>query len=260
MTNKVILIFVLTIFFSFCKEKNSLKNMEVVEKNLVLNGSFRGDSLINGIVKYYSGNGHLKELTHYSNGKKDGPSLKYFESKIVSDSCSYSNGLLHGNQYKFDSMHNLTFQYFYFNGKSLGANCFYKDGKPYIFVYRNFENNPLFRCSYDSTGKIFRFGGEIINSNTYRSNSSDSNSVGIFSYFIYPPTVSVKYSLGLIEDKTDLKRELIQFNTEKVFFDSILPLPESKWNYYLAADYNDSQNNFHEYYITVLKHNLSTSK
>ena len=153
----------------------------------------------------------------------------------------------------FDSARNLIYRDYYFNGNRIGDQIFFRSKKIYKYVFSNFENRSLYEAYYDSSESVKKFGGEIINATLYDGSKDGIQKTGVFSYFIHPPKVNVVYTIGLIEDKTNQKKEIALIDNERVFIDTLMNEPLPGWFYYVAADYNDYRNNYNKVYITVLK-------
>jgi hypothetical protein len=211
------------------------------------------DTVMHGVAKYFALTGYLESKITYKNGIKDGPAINYYPNGGLWDSSYYVNGLKCGSHFVFDSLGRLVYQDFYFNGHRLGGQVFYQNSKLKKYVFSNFEKLQLYEGLYDSVGSLFRYGGEIVNANLYYAQKDGVPGIGVFAYFLNPPNVDIKYTIGLIEDKTDDKKELAVYYKKGEFIDTIMEEPHLGWNYYVAADYNDSINKYHKIFLTVLK-------
>lgn len=240
--------------FVGCKsDKSGVKIKKIDLHNRIIEAPFIDDSVMHGLAMYYTYKGSLESKITYKNGVKNGLAVNYYPNGSLWDSGYYVNGLKHGHHFVFDSLGSLVYQDYYFNGHRLGGQVFFLNSKLSRYVYSNFEKEQLYEGLYDSVGSIYRYGGEIVNANLYYAKKDDKQGVGIFSYFLNPPNVDIEYSIGLIENNTNKKRELVRFYKSREFIDTIVDLPLPGWYYYVAADYNDTSNSYRKIFLTVLK-------
>jgi antitoxin component YwqK of YwqJK toxin-antitoxin module len=247
----LILFSLLFITFSCSKKGKEFKRKDI--NNRIVEGYFINDTIYDGVIKYYTYTGYLEGKATFQNGIKNGFAINYYPNGNIWDSSFYMHGLRNGYHYVFDSFKNLTYRDFYFYGHRLGEQIIYKNGKISKYVFSNFEKQQLYEGLYDSSEILFRYGGEIINASLYKATKDAIPSFGVFSYFLNPPHVNIKYSLGVIEEKTEYRKELIIFNNGRVFTDTILAEPTPGWNYYINADYNDTLSKYKKTFLTVLK-------
>lgn len=237
-----------------CKSNHQERQFKKINMfNRIVEGYFTNDSIVNGEFKYYSHAGYLDSKITFLNGEKNGVAINYYPNGNIWDSSIYKNGFKHGHHYVYDSLNKLIYKDYYFYGQSLGGQVFYKKNRINRYVFNNFEQQQLYEGLYDSTEVLYRYGGEIINAHLYQANNNNIPNYGVFSYFLNPPNVTIKYTLGLIEDETDDRKEISDFNNDRVFLDTILPEPSPGWSYYIAADYNDTISKYRKVFLTVLK-------
>jgi antitoxin component YwqK of YwqJK toxin-antitoxin module len=249
-----ITIFVIVIVVLSCKSNPGERKFKRVDMfNRMVEGHFTNDSIVDGEFKYYTYTNYLDSKITFSHGQKNGVAVNYYPNGSIWDSSFYKSGVKHGHHYVFDSLNRLVYRDYYFYGQTLGGQIFYKRNRINRYVFHDFEKNQLYEGLYDSTGALYKYGGEIVNANLYQVNKNSLSNYGVFAYLLDPPNVTIKYTLGLIEDITDDKKELATFVNERVFIDTIVPEPGMGWNYYIAADYNDTINNYHKVFLTVLK-------
>lgn len=256
MDNKVQLILGLVLILTGCNHSNENQtnySKKVIKGNGFVEAFFINDSIIEGEASYYDEMGQLERKTMFKKGKKEGVALEYYSNGQVRDSVNYCYDLKNGPHYVFDSLKKFVYQDYYFFGKLIGGKTRFKNGFVDNFTFSNFENTTLFYCTYDSIGSINRFGGEVINAYPFSSKLNGFQAIGVFSYLIYPPTVNVTYSLGITNEKNGDQKEIMSLDRETPFIDTVLPSLNHNWNYYISANYNDSLNKFHKYFMTVLK-------
>ncbi|MBL7741329.1 MAG: hypothetical protein JNK14_19045 [Chitinophagaceae bacterium] len=233
-------------------ESQKIKREKKPFDNKIIESSFINDSTFDGPTNYYSTDGLLESTINFTKGIKNGPALNFYPNGKILDSSFYENGVKTGNHYIFDSSGQLYYKNYYYYGHILGGHTFYRNKKPYQYQFRNFEQQIIYSCGYDSLG-MTGYNGELINLYLASIKSDNAPYLEMFAYFIHPPTIQIDWSLGLIEENTNIKKDLLAFNNDRVFIDTVLPKPQAGWKYYLAANYNDSLNGIKEYYINILE-------
>jgi hypothetical protein len=247
---KGITILIFVIILISCSNQESVQKKEVGNK--IVESNFIEDSIFNGPTKYYNLDGRLESLIYYSRGIKNGIGLNFHHNGKVHDSSNYYNGLENGWHYVYDSTGQLTFRDYFFFGQRIGEEIHYRNGKPLEFSFSNLEKKKLYSCGYDSIGLV-GFSGNILNVSSYSIYIDGVKRQGIFTYLIFPPTINIKYSLGLINEATNQKSELFQLNSFGFFKDTLLPLPKNGWKYYVAVDYEDTVNKSEKVFINVIE-------
>ena len=229
------------IFICFGCRENQTKEKKI--GNEIVKAKFINDSLIDGIAKVYNSNGKLVSETNFIKGIKNGISLSFYENGKIKDSFNYSNNLLNGIAYRYDSNGLLLFKKTYYYGIDIGDNSFYHDGKVEEYYFTNFERKELVNCKYDSAGRCdtLMFNAKPIISNILLDKQIPA--MQLFLYFPHPLSFEIIYKLGLIDSQNNKKKESI-LNTDRLFLDTTLTLPQKDWNYYISLDYrvlsNDS--------------------
>jgi hypothetical protein len=247
---KTITLFFTTILFIGCKYPKDKISKKVINGEIV-ESVFIDDSIMNGITKFYDAKGHLTNKIFYRSGIKDGLCIDYFPDSRVRDSSNYTSSLKNGLHYLYDSTGNLIYQGYYFFGRQMGGEFFYKYGKPIAYLFHDFEGKNIYSCKYDSIG-MSAYTGELININLYKLSEDETPHYGLFLYLISPPDVKVKYTLMLANKDETGKRTLAEFANERQFVDTSLPiLPDGK-NYFLFVDYSDSLNHTNKAYLNKL--------
>lgn len=247
---KVICWALITLIIGCSNERRKFEKREV--DNYIVEGIFINDSVYEGLTKFFSLKGELKSKINFMNGKKNGIAVNYFDNGNIHDSCFYENGLKNGDHFVFDSSGNLVYQDFYVQGYRIGGQVFYKNKEVWQYIFSNFEKKNIYSCIYDSIG-VKQFGGEILNTSIYTTNINNSTYYGLFFYLIYPPNISVKYTLGIEDIDTKTKKELHVFPKRGIFVDTILAIPAKSEKYFVSAEYNDTTNKFHKVYVDRLE-------
>jgi hypothetical protein len=237
------------VLFSSC-----LSNSVGIEKRQIgkkyVETLFLNDSTYDGLTKTYTSDGVLESVTTYDSGRKNGPSLDYYANGKIQDSSYYFMNLLNGSHFAYDSTGHLVYSDFYFKGKRVGSKKYFVSDKLTEFDFTNLDGNPLFTVYYDSTGRVRKVIGEVINAKISPDTSVGQDKTRLLLYLLNPPKIGINYSLGLIDSSTKQLSELATFQTHgRVFIDTVLePAPVGK-NYYIGADYNDSINRFQKYHV-----------
>ena len=235
-----------------CNNNNGLVSKKKIDGKIIESG-FINDSIFDGVTKFYDLNNHLESKIHFTKGIKNGIALNYHANGKVFDSSFYKNGFKNGSHYVYDTLGQLIYIDYYFNGHQFGGQTFFKDNKPFQYVFNNFEKKNIFSCGYDTIG-IFAYNGDIINANIYTDKINGTETYGLFAYFLNPPNIQVKYSLGITEQRLDTRKTLSSFDNSKVFIDTFLNKPPVGWKYYMSAEYNDTVNNQKKFYFTTLEY------
>ena len=253
MTNILSFLTIIVLIYG-CKSENQDKENKRIHLNgRIVEASFLNDSLIDGEAKFYTPQGNLESKVMYKEGRKNGVFKSYYQNGKIQDSTFYKLGVQQGEHFAFDSIGNLIFKNYFYNGRNFGNNEIYKKGKIDKYFFTDFEKRQLFVGDYDSVGSIYRFAGDIVNAHLYSLELDGYPSYGIFAYFLSPPNISIKYTLGLIDEKTKSKQKLIEFVDKRIFFDTILNKPQPGWSYYISADYNDTIANYNKVFLNILK-------
>jgi antitoxin component YwqK of YwqJK toxin-antitoxin module len=240
----------LTILLISCNNKKDVQKKRVGDK--IIETNFVEDSLFDGPTKYYNVDGQLESLIYYSKGKKNGFGINFYNNGKVHDSSTYLNGVKNGWHFVYDSTGELSFKDYFFYDLKVGEEIFYKHGKPSEFNFSNFERKRIFSCGYDSLG-IAGTSGNILNVSTYGVYINNIRQQGIFVYLIQPPDIRVNYSLGLINERTNEKNELLKLKNTTFFKDTALTIPKEGWKYYVAAHYNDTANKFEKIFLNIIE-------
>jgi len=233
-----------------CNNDNDVTKKMV--KNKIIESNFINDSIYHGVTKIYDSNYHLESKITFSRGIRNGESVNYYMNGKISDSSFYRAGLKNGYNYVFDSTGQLIYINYFFYGHQFGEEFFFRNYRPYQYIFKNFEKKNIFSCGYDSIG-IFAYSGEIINATIYGTTVNKMPNYGLFAYFLNPPHVQIIYSLGVIQQKTNTNKKILVFDNKKFFIDTILSIPPVGWKYYISAEYNDSLNNLKKTYISTLE-------
>lgn len=237
-----------------CKPINHVPEFKRIDLDgRTVEASFLNDSVIDGEAKFYTSQGHLENVVMYKNGRKNGVFKGYYQNGKIRDSTFYKLGVQQGERFVFDSMGNLILKNYFYNGRAFGNTEIYRQGRIDKYYFTDFEKRQLFVGDYDSSGSIFRFGGDIVNAHLYNLDIDGDSSYGIFAYFLSPPNISIQYTLGLIEEKTKNKRELVELENSRIFIDTIVDKPMAGCNYYISATYKDTIVKYNKTFLNILK-------
>jgi len=202
----------------------------------IVEAKFINDTSIDGKAKYYSKLGILEAYYTFKNGDKNGDAVTYHENGKILDSMNYSNGLLNGQLYKFNTLGQLQFTKMYYYGIEVGDHSFFKNGKIYDYYFNSFDQKQIIYSRYDSLQKcdslIFNAYPLITRGVLDRENPA----IKIFIYFPHPPDFKVVYTMGYIDEQKKRQGEFI-LNSDRLFLDTTLKVPTIKLNYFLSVDY-----------------------
>ena len=228
------------VFFCFllsaCKEKKIIRKR--IDGKNIIEAKFINDSVIDGVAKFYDLQGNLKVRGTYLNGKRNGPTLIFYENRKIKDSLNYDSDLLNGKSFKYDSTGLLLFTLSYYYGIEVGDHPFYTRSGTKNYYFTNFEKEILVKCRYDSLGRCdsFYFNAYPIITDFF----TDDNvrSFRIFFYFPHPPDFEAKYTIGLINENGIKQNEII-LNSNRIFLDTTLSKPQKMWHYFVSIDYKN---------------------
>lgn len=190
-------IFILLVFAS-CKnfEKNKLIRIND-EDGSYMEGEVIKDSIFHGVVKHFDNENNNIGYSNFKYGLKNGPSLAYFKSGIISDSVNYINGLENGFGYKYDSTGRLNFKSFYYHGMPIGHVFNYDEyGNVKEYHFNNFEKKRIYSIKIlsDST---FQENGEEINASIYSRYEHGKLEYVVFLYLLNPPFYKNYYEIAV---------------------------------------------------------------
>jgi len=221
--------------------------------NAFVEAHFINDSIVNGEAKVYNSEGHIVSIQNYDCGIKNGVSINFHSNGKVYDSISFFDGLQNGYHFVYDSSGMLGYLDFYFYGHQLGPEVFYKNGIANSFFFTSFEKFEIFNVSYDSIGRMGIPQGKFINASVYRTKLNGNPAVGIFSYFIYPPTLAIQYKLVLRDSLTRQEIEVREFQNS-ILIDTVLERPNANSVYCIKAIIRDSLGNSDKLFYEDLIH------
>jgi antitoxin component YwqK of YwqJK toxin-antitoxin module len=254
---------ILTLLFSLiisvgCDCKTGTRERKRINNQLV-EGIFKNDSIYDGVINFYSDKGDILASKTYTNGILNG-SAKYFDPNgKVTDSMNFTYGMANGFHYVYRSDGKMEFMGYYANGFGVGPQIFYNNGTIQLFYFMNFEKTSIYEAHYDSAGRVDRFKGQILNVYPYNALLKGKDACGLFLFFIYPPSISIKYSL-ILKNDSGVQRQISKFNKSKVYLDTVLPIPPPRYRYYFVANVSDSLNSIDRVYVDELNYPDSSSK
>jgi hypothetical protein len=239
------------IFFYSCIDK--VKKQKKQFDQIIIEAYFDKNNRINGEAKYFDEKGVLISSIDYNNGVKNGVSKNFFSNGKIMDSVHFINGFQNGYHYGYDSSGNLVYKDFYYNDHALGPQFFYAQNSIDRFVFNSFERKELYSSVYDSVGKFSNSRGDILNVNTFPVDSNGVKKLGLFIYLPNPPGMNIKYGLGIINNINDSERkEVLQFDSSKIFIDTILSKNINGWSYFVYANLQLPHTNEKKYLINKI--------
>lgn len=219
--------------FLSCKEKSIEKRRigdDIVEAKFIKDGE------IDGKATYYSDSGILKAYYTFKNGIKNGSAVIYYENGRIKDSMNYSDNLHNGKAYKFDVNGQLLFTTTYYYGIDVGDHTFFKNGKNYDYHFNNFDQKQIVYSRYNSMGNCDSL---VFNAYPLITNGlleKQIPAIKMFIYFPHPPDFEVIYKIGYIKNH-QTKRGEVALNSNRLFLDTTLEIPEKDTNYFLSVEY-----------------------
>jgi antitoxin component YwqK of YwqJK toxin-antitoxin module len=227
---------ILTLVILSCKDNLKISEKKIGEQ--LVRAKFFNDSLIEGEAKIYKNN-RLTAIEHYSRGLRNGCAVSFYPDGKVYDSVNFINGLENGNYYVFDSLGNIAYTAYYFNGRKIGPETYYDNGTVSEYFFNSFEKVNVYYSSYDFSGKLVKYKGRLINTQIYSAFKDGELANGVFVFFVRPPKERIIYQLIQKNSETSLEKVLRTF-TNEIFFDTLLPKSAIQTKYFLKADVFDS--------------------
>lgn len=111
------------------QSKESLWKYYFSDGKTLMRKEFYKNNLLHGEVIIYYKNGIKTEISHYSNGKKDGNCKRFNEEGKIVEDITYKNGTLHGAAVIYDEKGERYAQGNYENGIRVGEWQFKLNGK-----------------------------------------------------------------------------------------------------------------------------------
>jgi hypothetical protein len=221
--------------------------------NFLVEGNFIKDSIMDGKMKYFDTSGTLVATVIFQNGIKQGPSLDYYLNGKVQDSVFFTRGQKEGFHYIYDSSGELSYIDYYLRGHSIGPVFYYDHGKVKKYYFTNFEKQPIYVCSYDSSGRMFDEKGEVNFVMPLFPEVNNKSGLNIFAYIINPPKVDINYFLYMKDSTLNKDSIIAKFDNSKIIIDTVLNVStDSRFTYFYKAEYFDSTNQNKKVFITKL--------
>lgn len=210
---------------------------------------FINDSIADGRVNYYTLEGKLVSSSDIKNGKKNGVTIFYYPDGKIYDSLNYLNDVPDGKHYRYDTFGNLIYQDFFIKGKKAGETFLYNNGKLVKYEFADSNNKLLYSSEYNSKGLSKATFKSIINADAEEIIMNGIPQMNIRFYWLNPPLVNIKYSLGKADTIRHIDMYLAEFTNGQIMKDTTLPVLSSPFCYFISATYSDTSNNFEKIYI-----------
>jgi hypothetical protein len=243
-------VFFMYVFFS-CNTKNN-KAKRVKSGKYTIEAKFINDTIIDGKAIYYDSTNTLSSIVSYNMGLKSGPTVNFYPNGIVSDSLYYSNGVLNGGAFMFDSAGNLMRVKYSYYGLPVGHYYVFESGKIIKYYFSDFEKNDLVVCKYDSSGRcrLNKF-----NLNPVLSEAIGTDRVNVLSLFLYlpsPPGLNAVYKIGLENEQRETKNERV-IGQDRIFLDTVLSYPEKGWHYFVSTHLESQKDSINKIFFNELR-------
>ena len=240
------ILFVIALFFFVgCKSKTEKRRIG----NRIVEAIFINDSIADGIVKYYTLDGEITNTAEIKNGKNNGTAIYFYPNGKIYDSIYFVNDLANGAHYRFDTNGNLAYQDNYIEGKKVGDKFSYDSGRLVRYEFVDSNNTLLYSADYDLKRLAKWKFKAIININSQDVVVNGIRKKHVQFYWLNPPQVSIKYSLGIADTLQNVDKVLTEFTRSGIIKDTLLPILSSSYCYYISAVYTDSNNKFNKVYI-----------
>jgi hypothetical protein len=206
--------------FQYCTPGKSKSIL--FDKNTRAEGQVIRDSIFDGLVKFYDvKSNRLVKEENYKNGVLDGPCSEFYQNGILSIKYEYSNGLVHGHQYLYDTVGRLISENNYYYGLRVGDGIEYGGNGISDYNFYSLDNTLLFHISYDSVKqkKILDLEKNFFfyTQSEYQIMDSMHLSKMRKEYLLYlpnPPKFRFDYTLVVVDSMSRVKSEVAKFSTK----------------------------------------------
>lgn len=240
-----VLIFAVSIFFIGCDAKMEKR----IIGNKIVEAIFINDSMADGVVKYYTLEGKLDAIFGFKNGKNNGTAVHFFPNGKVFDSIHYLNDVANGEHHQYDKNGNLLFKEVYKKGKQVGEKFSYENNNLVKYAFADSNGFLLYTSEYNSEGLTRWKFKSIININSENVIVNGTEKKYVQFYWLKPPHVTIKYALGIADTVRHIDKTITELNRSGIIKDTILPVLNYPFCYYISAEYSDTINKFNKLYI-----------
>jgi hypothetical protein len=181
------------------------------------------DNVYNGVIKFYNiPTNKLIEEANYSRGIQEGNDIFYHANGAIAAKRAFTNGVLNGYTFSYDSVgHLLKQDYYYYNLRS-GGSMEYLHNKLKYYRFFSLEKDILFYLDYDSLkGRKLpeiQPGYFFYRQTKYTTVDENDSLADRIEYFLYtpnPPKFNFQYSLVTIDSNRKVLSVLKDFSNTK---------------------------------------------
>lgn len=208
--------YLITVLFSFIACNNNKTNQIELELLQGKKASIpyvieNGDTMFDGIGKYFYANGVIEDSIAFKRGKKNGWSIHYDSSGKITSKIMYKNDSADGIGYFFNNQGTLESESFYVNNKLYSVKTYYENGN--LDTYNAIDDSIVFfAVKYDSLGKKLREKGTVFGRNLYFLPSLDSIHVNQIVEIKIPIVSEHNYKTKIENIKLNTKNQVIEKN------------------------------------------------
>jgi antitoxin component YwqK of YwqJK toxin-antitoxin module len=235
--NRTWLVLFVCVLFLSCKHRIR----EIEYGNYVLKGNIQvigKDTIFDGPIEYFNSHGRIVSRINYSDNKKNGKEISFYANGIPSQESNFYYDYENGISKLYDSMGRLVQQKTYYHGIPVGSIEEFRMDTFYSYRFENFEGIPLYRCQYDTFGKIVE-SGNILNYVTNYGIIDGVEKVTVFLYLVDPPHKKISYKLfdvNLQNKDTILMKTVKSSTTSAPFAIIYLNIPPKNHKYHFEVE------------------------
>jgi MORN repeat variant len=180
---------------AFCACKNEAKEIQIGDEKVKGDIQIKsGDTIYNGLIKYFDSTNNLTEQALFQNNQRHGASSTYYPNGHIRQLTEYERGYQKGEVLFYDSMGNILQRSYKYFDVDLGPIAWYKNGTLKAYRFSTFEGIQIYRVDYDDTGKMVE-SGKCLRYVTSVLKQDDEVRLGVFLYLISPPGKDLTYKI-----------------------------------------------------------------
>ncbi len=217
----------------------------------LVESNFIGDTMLDGLTKFYNDKSILQQAEYYSHGIKIGPSLSYHSNGKVYDSVNYINGYKSGYRFVYDSTGQLGRKEYYFLDRKMGPDIFFQGNIITSYDFTAFEKNALYNHVSISLDSQVKRKGELFHCTPYQKYDGDSLNNYVFVYLIRPPKMSITYEI-VARNSENKNESHLAYLVNDAFADTLISYSEDRRIFFIKIDFFDSLEQKHQLHYREL--------
>lgn len=201
-----------------------------------------GDTIFEGQIQYYDSSNKIVEVSEFQKNKRNGESVVFYPNGHVRQISTYIAGYKNGQSIAYNNVGKIVKKNNKYFGLDMGPVEFYQNDSLRAYEFLSVDGYPIYRAEYDS-GKGLLETGRLL---CYVSTFSDDNKfrrIKIFLYLINPPGKALTYKIFDADLKSRDTFLVNTFNSDQQTFAIFyvnLPKKNHKYLFKIEALYSNS--------------------